>query len=617
MIRAWVYICLVYLIFINLSCGGGDGGITTQPSAGTTTSVSGGAGGSTSSSSSTSKTLSLDAFIASLAKENLINYEEISNPVAYIPSVCWVNTYPEKSSPCFQCHLQPGNKAENIVAYYNPCYSCHTTGKEPNYLDDSALQMVYAFPYGYNKNPWSNLFKDRTEAINNIADQDILNYIKQNNYTDKDNQIILTKTLPSDWPGYSPDCYFNFDDEGFDINPNTKQYTGWRAFRYYPFPGFFPTNGSMDDVIIRLPIEFRVDESGSFNKEIYKANLAIVEAMIKQRDVTTEPIDETIINLDLDKDGYFKTATQVKFTWKDDISSMSYVGKAGALQKQGKLNMAGGLYPIGTEFLHSVRYIDWDETKNEPKPSNRMKELRYGKKIWWADYNYLSSFFSKKGKELVEFFGEIIPESFVGNYKIGFETGNGWVYQGFIEDKKGNLRPQTNEETLSCMGCHSFLGATTDTTFSFPRKLEGSDKNDVQYGWGHWLQKGLKGVKEPVIEYKGYGPHNEYSLYLRKVKSADDFRMNDEVISNFFTPLGFRKPEMLALLKDDISVLLFPSKERALKLNKAYWTIVKEQSYIKGKDPNVKSATDAHVFVEIEEDKPTAMPYKTIGLDPK
>jgi len=542
--------------------------------------------------------------------ENGIDYTKILNSVAYIPSVCWVNTVPTKNKPCFQCHSKPGHQAEKIAAYYNPCYTCHTAGKEPNYLDDSSLQLVYAFPNGFEKNPWTNLFKDRTQSVMAISDEEVLRYVREDNYIDNDGEIILKKILASDWQGLRPDCYFNFDGEGFDINPKTKEYTGWRAFRYYPFPGFFPTNGSFDDVLIRLPEGFRVDRDGRFNKDIYKANLAIIEALIKQRDITVEPIDERLINYDLDKDGKLGVSTRIKFTWKNDRNSMTYVGKAEELLKQGKVNIAGGLYPVGTEFLRSIRYVDWDDSKSEPRLSKRLKELRYGKKIWWADYNYLHTFAQKRGTEQF-LLGERVPESFFGNYEIGIENQVGWIYQGFIEDKKGKLRPQTNEETLYCIGCHRAVGGTKDTTYAYARKLEGSAINDVHYGWGHWSQKGHKGIKEQMVEFEKLPKQYEYSFYLRWTKSSDDFRLNDEVIGGFFDSLGFRKPDMMALMKDDISVLLYPSKQRALMLNKAYWSIVKEQSFIKGREPNIKPATSAHVHSEVPKDLLTEIPYST------
>jgi hypothetical protein len=37
---------------------------------------------------------------------------------------------------------------------------------------------------------------------------------------------------------------------------------------------------------------------------------------------------------------------------------MSYVGEAADLLKQGKLHLAAKMFPEGTEFVHSVRYLD-------------------------------------------------------------------------------------------------------------------------------------------------------------------------------------------------------------------------------------------------------------------
>ncbi|MCX7913864.1 MAG: hypothetical protein N2511_04690, partial [Thermodesulfovibrionales bacterium] len=68
---------------------------------------------------------------------------------------------------------------------------------------------------------------------------------------------------------------------------------------------------------------------------------------------------------------------------------------------------------------------------------------------------------------------------------------------------------------------------------------------------------------------------------------------------------------MLALLREDISTLLYPSKERALMLNKAYWTIVKEQSFIRGREANIKAATPLHLHKEVGDSSLTSIPYRT------
>ncbi|MCI6989100.1 MAG: hypothetical protein MR902_05965 [Campylobacter sp.] len=65
------------------------------------------------------------------------------------------------------------------------------------------------------------------------------------------------------------------------------------------------------------------------------------------------------------------------------------------------------------------------------------------------------------------------------------------------------------------------------------------------------------------------------------------------------------KSEAMEILKDDISYLLMPSSKRALKLNKAYRLVVKEQSYIYGRDVNIKPSNN--VYKEVEQAQSTGL----------
>ena len=58
-----------------------------------------------------------------------------------------------------------------------------------------------------------------------------------------------------------------------------------------------------------------------------------------------------------------------------------------------------------------------------------------------------------------------------GNAFIGLRNAFGWQLQAFIEDERGRLRLQTEEEHRACMGCHGGIGITIDSTFSFARKF--------------------------------------------------------------------------------------------------------------------------------------------------
>lgn len=521
------------------------------------------------------------------AKNIDVKSMKLYNESAYITSQCYTKTKDENGK------------------LHNPCFSCHTKNKIPNYtLYDDDNQESYAFPSSALTNPWTNLFKDRTNAVNAISDEEILKYVREDNYMNN-NKIILQnklKHLPKEWDfndngvwdGYIPDCYFHFDKEGFDKKPDGS-YTGWRAFAYYPFLGtFWPTNGSTDDVLIRLDKAFMQNGKGIFDKNIYKLNLSIVESLIKQKDIFIEPTDEKLYGVDLNQNGKLDIAKKIVFHWevpkynpqttKITHFSMSYVGLAKELLQTNKFLIAPGLYPLNTEFLHTVRYIDIDKN-GQATMAPRLKELRYARKDFWYTYFHLSNSGMEEVKEQSENPDDIT--NYYGNVETGLNNKLGWYYQSFIEDAKGDLRPQNYEETLYCMGCHSNLGATADSSFVFQRKFE---KGTFQDGWYHWSQKGFRGIADLLLP----NGKTEYINYLRQNSSGDEFRANTEVQKKFFTKDLEPKEEELAKIKHDISYLLLPSKERALQLDKAYKVIVDEQSYIYGRDGHIKPLNNVY-----------------------
>ncbi len=502
----------------------------------------------------------------------------MGNEGAYVPPQCWTRT------------------ADAAGRVHNPCYTCHTRPVEPNYTDDSDLQQELSFPAPLRRNPWTNLFEDRTAAVAAIGDEDILRWVRQDNYRTAGGAIRLARLLADvpkgwdfdgdgTWGGYTPDCHFQFDAEGFDLAPDGA-HTGWRAFAYLPFPGtFWPTNGSTDDVIIRLADAFRRDEAGALDLEAYRTNLAVVEALIKRRDVPVPATGEARLGVDLDGDGTLGTATRVRYDWAPvEGRLMSFVGKARLEQRSGAVHLAAGLFPEGTEFLHSVRYLDVGDDGTVGL-SARMKELRWARKLGWRTYSQLRADANAAEKEKHDFPDRL--EEPYGDVERGLSNGLGWVYQGFIEDAGGELRPQTYEETAACMGCHGGLGATVDGTFAFARKL---DADAYRGGWHHWSQKGLRGVKEPKVDVTGAGTQYEYSFYLAYNGAGDELRANDEVLSRFFLADGTLDPGALAALHDDVTVLLHPSRERALRLDKAYRLLVQEQSFVRGRDATVEPA---------------------------
>ncbi len=532
-------------------------------------------------------------YLSSLILSGVVAYTPLTlaldqeNPVAYIPA---------------QCYTNPVNEITGQVA--NPCYTCHTDSRRPNYIDDGEIQTLFSFTEAALVNNWKNYFKGFSTRASDISNQAILDYVRENNYFNQAGQNLIAKRILThlaeydsnnngQWDGYIPDIYYQFDNEGFDRTP-THGYTGWRAFAYYPFPGgFMPTNGSTDDVIIRLPVAFQQDTNGKFDLEIYKTNLAIVEALIKEKDIPITATDEKRLEVDLDKDGTLGTAQIIRYDWAPrEGGMMSYVGKAKVLLTSGKQHLAAGLYPVGTEFIHSVRYLDID-SQQRVQMAPRMKELRYARKTFWVNYFQHDRIAAKELKERHDFPDRI--KQVIGSAEAGVRVPQGWVYQGFIEDQTGALRPQSYEEHVFCTGCHSGIGVITDTTFAFKRKL---DSDQFQQGWYHWTQKSFTGVPEPRRESDG---EYEYSFYLKHNPTGDEYRSNMEVKDKFFDFYGEPKPEAFAALHEDISELLLPSPARALELNKAYKALVEEQSYVKGRESMLVGEGVIHRQVELDQ----------------
>lgn len=505
------------------------------------------------------------------------------NRAAYIPA---------------QCYTRP---KDNRGAS-NPCYICHTDSREPNYINDAENQRILAFPEDALKNHWDNLFVDHSEAVAAISDQTINAYVSQSNYQGPDNQLVLAdelRAVPADWDankngqwdGYVPDAFYQFDEAGFDRTPDGG-YSGWRSFAYFPVPGaFMPTNGSFDDVMIRLPPAYRQNRGGQFDTDVYRTNLAIVQALIKRSDAGLAPVDERQLGQDLDGDGVLGHAKVVHYDWAPlEGRTMHWVGLAGQLDKN-RAPLAAGLFPLGTEFLHSVRYLQV-QPDDSVGMAPRMKELRYAVKTGWRTYYDLQSNAERDIKERHDYPDRLkrVP----GNIETGIVTNLGWRYQGFIEAQKGTLRPQNYEELLTCNGCHSGVGATTDGTFAFARKVPDSG---FQHGWYHWQQKALSGLADPPRE-DGEG---EYAFYLRHNPWGNAFRSNQELHERFFKASGAARPAMFNALAADIAVALQPSAERARRLNKAYRVLVREQSFIEGRDAFVSPPAAARRQVRLEQ----------------
>jgi hypothetical protein len=509
----------------------------------------------------------------------------LANPFAYIPAQCYTAT-----------------KEPVGGAVHNPCYACHLHSTPPNYVDDADLQLTFRLPGKSTVNAWSNLFAPPVARAPRASEADVLAHVRGSNYFDDKGEIALARRLAAlprswdgdgdgRWTGYRPDAWFRFDERGFDHAPDGRS-TGWRAFAYAPFLGFFPTNGSTDDVLIRLGPALQQDVSGRVDPTVYEVNLAIVESLIRRVDVPIDPVDERALGADLDLDGVLGRASRVAF--RADAGGrtpMHYVGRARVLEREGTLPIAPGLFPLETEFLHSVRYLDVARD-GEIAMAARMKELRYAKKVRWFSAADLKA---KAAAEVVE-----QAESATGvleylwQFDRGIYNGQGWLLQAFIEAADGSLRPQSYEESLTCVGCHGEIGATSDSMFAFARKL-GPDA--PARGWFHWSQHGLRGLPEPRRRDGRF----EYTLYLEANGAGDELRENREVTARFFDAAGGLRADAVAALHRDLGALLLPSPARALDLDRASWALAREQSYSAGRDVVLAATRNVHQRVAADE----------------
>jgi hypothetical protein len=266
------------------------------------------------------------------------------------------------------------------------------------------------------------------------------------------------------------------------------------------------------------------------------------------------------------------------------------VGKAGELQSYGKVHLEPGLFPVFTEFYHSLRYLDVSDEGNVIAAS-RVKEIRYSIKGRWYPRWMLARFAADEVKEKA--YTPDRPRWVRGNQEFGVSNSLAWQYRGFIEDKDGWLRPQSHEELVSCVGCHSGIGATIDSNFSFARKLT---TGDAEYFAGY-EGKSLDEGGPDAVPYEGESAALQsivdgYATYIKQNGALNDYRSLDYDIR-------------LPLDKQDIGSFLWPDAEKAMLMNKAYLIIVREQSYTKGRDATV--SPPRYLRQQLEKDEKTGI----------
>lgn len=428
----------------------------------------------------------------------------LPNPYANIPAQCYIETMGGTQNACLFCHTNAPARAR--LGNNNPQAGLSSvTGN---------LQTTYSFTPASKQskmatiNPWENtLYPEKLEqayqqSAHRFDETTMLAYLMEDNWKKAyakrhgkmgwDNGIddspwrLFPDLDPSDLPA-KEDGFVRTTDKHKAIFGDM---TGWRAINFMPYGIFTPMNGSVSGIYIRLPHIFMQDEQGHWSEKIYTQNLDLLERAITDR-----------------------------LTQED---ATHYVGKANTVE------VMRGLYPLYTEFAHPLHYVD---LRAKGTRAQRVKEIRYMVKT--------KMFYPGEAAEKEE------NAPLYLNEKQGWINNSaGWILAGFIEDAKGDLRPQKAEELMQCIGCHSdnygfepsaFTSGTSntiDSTWAFPRKFP------AQLGWkemdylGYHTRQGkaLTSMGDPMNRAAKEG---EFGYFLKHVVGANLYGMMPKSMETF------------------------------------------------------------------------------------
>ena len=418
--------------------------------------------------------------------------------------------------------ISPQCWIETSYGKQNACQYCHTdylaSIGHGNALRIAEDQILYSFPTAnLNKVLWQNIIypeniQQRLTA-EGIAFPEIddVDYVRRDNWTPafaqargKGNRDWMNRDDPDDafalfpaldpnhlFPGRGDDPTGNgthgyIDAQGF-VRDEQGGYTGWRAINFFPYGIFTPLTGSVSGVYLRLPRPFMTLDGG-LDMAIYASNLELLERTIKN-----QPFSQT-----------------------------AYYGDAA------NISVHKGFYPVGTEFAHPLHYVDLQADGEEGERldgvvdhrgmtyefpgtrAKRVKEIRYMYKWQEVGIDELAD----------DHDGHSEFEGFLGREGQGWvDNDAGWILAGFIEDRAGQLRPQTTEELVQCIGCHGNVGNTVDAVWSFQRKLPGaSGWREMDYGEYDARRQEYTRLNDYVHEESGMG---ELGYFYYTVVGAD------------------------------------------------------------------------------------------------
>ncbi|MGM0395362.1 MAG: hypothetical protein ACQEQ5_13065 [Thermodesulfobacteriota bacterium] len=492
------------------------------------------------------------------------SYKPSFNEEPSIPAQCWIETGYGTQNACLYCHT-------DYLADIN----------HGNAFPLGEDQILYSFPSpDLNKVLWRNTIfpqeisaRLKEEGID-LPDPEDVDYVRHDNWQpafDNARAGGTTGWLNPDaddfllFPALNPRHLFPFnetdptgnsthgfvDKNGF-VRDEKSGFTGWRAVNFFPYGIFTPLSGSVSGIYIRLPEPFMTRDN-QFSRAVYEKNLDLLETNIKNR-----PMAQT---------QYFGDASRIP--------------------------VKRGFFPVGTEFAHPLHYVDLnadgesghilDGVAAHTGPvfefpgtrSRRIKEMRYM-------YKY-------KEVGIEDITEEAHYESVViGHEGQGWVDNNaGWVLAGYIENLQGNLRAQTTEEMMQCIGCHGKVGNTVDSVWSFQRKLPGADGwKEMDYGAYDSARPKESRLQDYVHADTSMG---EQGYFYHVVVGADLYGvMPDEIaeaLKDYAAPriqaLGLAHP-LDAVFNDDLLKNMTAEERRAhlLDRQKVMRAYVADQSYL-------------------------------------
>lgn len=473
------------------------------------------------------------------------DYKPSYNEEPEIPAQCWIETNYGTQNACKYCHTD---------------YLAEI--KHGNAFPISDDQEVYSFPSpNLNRILWQNLiYPQKIEerlaadgvAIPNIED---VEYVRHDNWTpafemargNGDNHWVNNQSPNANFilfPALNPNHLFPYkkenptsngvhgfiDNEGF-VRTEQEQHTGWRAVNFFPYTLFTPLTGSVSGIYVRLPKNF-MSTNGEVNIDIYKQNLRILEKNIKNQ--------------------------PCKFT--------NYIGDAS------NIKVKKGFYPVGTEFAHPLHYVDLNadgeiglnidgvaannsyQYEFPGTRSKRVKEIRYMYK--WKEVGLEDI----EEDEEDEGFGKYIGVEGQG----WIDNGVGWIIAAFIENRHGQLRPQTTEELAQCLGCHAKVGTTVDAVWSFQRKLpEMEGWADMNYGQYSSKDPSKTKLHDYLNEREQMG---ELGYFYHSVIGADLYGVMKTEVKNelmqFVKKSNITLPFAVTAILDDEAIKQMPKEQR-------------------------------------------------------